>query len=143
MQVLTIRADANPGMGSGHIMRCLALAQGWQAEGGQACFVAHDTLPVALYDRLLAEGMQVQLYTGLPGSSDDADYLIQQAHDLVVVDGYQFGAAYQHRLKSAGQHILFIDDNGHAGEYVADWVLNQNIHATSDFYAERASNTKL
>ena len=36
---LLIRADANAQMGTGHLMRCLALGQAWQAQGGNTIFI--------------------------------------------------------------------------------------------------------
>ena len=33
---MLIRADSSAKMGTGHIMRCFALAQGWQSKGGKA-----------------------------------------------------------------------------------------------------------
>ena len=38
---LLVRADADARMGTGHLMRCLALAQAWQADGGQVIFLSH------------------------------------------------------------------------------------------------------
>ena len=35
---LLIRADATRAMGTGHVMRCLALTQSWQDAGGSAVF---------------------------------------------------------------------------------------------------------
>jgi UDP-2,4-diacetamido-2,4,6-trideoxy-beta-L-altropyranose hydrolase len=55
---LVIRADANPHIGTGHVMRCLALAQAWQAQGGEVIFVtACSSDPMRR--RLSEEGFQV------------------------------------------------------------------------------------
>ena len=143
---LLIRADASSQIGTGHVMRCLALAQAWQSEGGQVYFLMATTSP-ALEARLQDESFEILHHTAPLGSPADAEQTIKLAHQLtaqtVVIDGYHFGAAYQRQLKAAGLRLLFIDDNGHAEHYVADWVLNQNIHAHKELYGNRESYTQL
>ncbi len=144
---LLIRADASTQIGTGHVMRCLALAQAWQEVGGDVYFVLAYHVP-ALEARLRAEGMQVvHLELDAPGSEEDAVETAVLGQKLqaqwVVVDGYHFDAEYQQYLKTAGFRLLFIDDYGHASHYYADIVLNQNIYAQPGLYPNKESYTQL
>ena len=144
--VLLVRVDSGINIGSGHVMRCLALAQAWQDDAGDVVFVLATESPNA-EARLTAEGFEVVYINAKPGSAEDARLTTKLAHKYgaswVVVDGYHFGGDYQKIIKEAGLNLLFIDDYGHADYYPADIVLNQNIHADEDLYRNRASYTKL
>jgi len=143
---LLFRADTSVAIGTGHVMRCLALAQAWQDAGGRTVFAMAEATP-AVGERLGREGMEMLRLKAEPGSVDDAQETIALAQaehaSWVVVDGYRFGADYQMALTGAGLKVLFIDDNGHAGLYAADIVLNQNIHARESFYNDREKSTRL
>jgi UDP-2,4-diacetamido-2,4,6-trideoxy-beta-L-altropyranose hydrolase len=134
------------GLGTGHVMRCFALAQAWQDSGGKAVFAMVEPLP-SVRERLVSEGMEVVSVERQPGSRDDARYVAglakQRAAVWVVVDGYHFDEDYQRELKAAGLQVLFVDDNGHAGHYAADLVLNQNVHADESLYPNREPYTRL
>jgi UDP-2,4-diacetamido-2,4,6-trideoxy-beta-L-altropyranose hydrolase len=143
---LVIRADASTQIGTGHIMRCLALALAWQEKGGQAMFVLANKSP-ALGARLQLEGMKVVYLSVEAGSGEDAkqtaDFVHQFAAQWLVVDGYHFGAEYQKAIKNFGVSLLFLDDYGHADHYYANLVLNQNISANQDLYISREPYTRL
>lgn len=61
----------------------------------------------------------------------------------VAADGYHFGSAFQREIKAAGLRLLVMDDNGENGEYEADVILNQNIHADPSMYARRNDAARL
>lgn len=42
---LLLRADADPAQGVGHVMRCLALAESWHRQGGQATLLSSRLNP--------------------------------------------------------------------------------------------------
>jgi UDP-2,4-diacetamido-2,4,6-trideoxy-beta-L-altropyranose hydrolase len=143
---LLLRADASVAMGTGHVMRCLALAQAWQDAGGTATFAMAGTTP-AVTSRLHHENAETKSISARAGSNEDAQALTELARhvhaDWIVVDGYLFEADYQQALKSAGFKILFLDDYGHAKHYFADVILNQNVSAKADIYSEREQTTRL
>ncbi len=142
---LLIRADGSPEIGTGHVMRCLAIAQAWQAEGGSVYFLGEIT--GALESRLRDEGITLHALESTPGEKNDALEAARKAQTVgaswVVVDGYHFDGSYQHRLREEGVRVLFLEDYGHADYYEADLVLNQNIDAEEALYSNRSEDTDL
>src|ERR1700730_16540434 len=146
LEPLLIRADAGERIGAGHLMRCLALAQAWLDTGGRAEFLS-ASMPPLLEARLVSEQISLTLLSANAGSDCDAQATVARARQIgarwIVVDGYQFGAKYQQRLKEADCRLLFIDDYGHCDYYCADLILNQNFYAHEDLYARRENYTRL
>lgn len=127
-------------------MRCLALAQAWQDTGGSATFACAESAP-QIEARLRAENCPSENLTATPGSAEDAAATIRAARQenaaWVAIDGYHFGADYHRALREAGLRVLTIDDYGHAGVYAANIVLNQNLGAAAELYANRHAETRL
>ena len=145
-ETLVIRTDASAAMGTGHVMRCLALAQAWRREGGDVVFAMADSTP-GLARRLEHEHFSSKRLNCAAGSSEDAKALAIAAAELhatwVAVDGYQFSSAYQHSIEQSGFKILWIDDTGQCMPYCADLILNQNVYAEPEMYLERSEETRL
>jgi UDP-2,4-diacetamido-2,4,6-trideoxy-beta-L-altropyranose hydrolase len=134
---LVIRADAGAAIGTGHVMRCLALAQTWQARGGSATLLSHCESD-ALRRRVEAAQISfIPLEQPYPNPSDLETTLSLLDHDAscaqngrwLALDGYHFDLAYQQAVQAAGHRLLVIDDTAHLPRYVADVLVNQNIHA--------------
>jgi UDP-2,4-diacetamido-2,4,6-trideoxy-beta-L-altropyranose hydrolase len=146
LRTLIIRADASIVMGTGHVMRCLALAQAWQDDGGDAVFAMAQSTP-AIDDYLRSEHVEIVQLKSPPGSAQNAAHVLKLAQDRhaewIMVDGYQFKADYQHSLKAAGLKVLFVDDTGQCEHYYADLILNQNAHANEKMYRNREPSTRL
>jgi UDP-2,4-diacetamido-2,4,6-trideoxy-beta-L-altropyranose hydrolase len=134
---ILIRADASSQMGTGHLTRCLALAQAWQAEGGEATLLSCCESP-ALRRRVMGEGARfVPLPTVHPDPTDwqtTAQLIMRLRPDWLVIDGYHFGPDYQKAARAAGVRVLVIDDLAHGPEYHADILLNQNLDAKKLHY---------
>lgn len=134
---LLIRADANAAIGAGHVMRCLALAQGWQDACGTAVLAAAE-LPAAIEQRLVEEKVPVVRLRVDPGTGLDAMALARLAGERaarwVVVDGERFGSAYFEILKKQDCKILWLDDFGSVHAHDADLILNQNLGTLREVY---------
>jgi UDP-2,4-diacetamido-2,4,6-trideoxy-beta-L-altropyranose hydrolase len=145
--LMIFRVDVAPESGMGHLMRCLALAQSWAQENGVATFLLSDQLPAVLEQRIRADGFSLRYLPAESSLAADAAATSGLIRELdcawVVLDGYQFDSEYQQRLKRPGCRILVFDDYGHAQQYYADLILNQNITANASLYEHRESYTRL
>lgn len=131
---LVIRADASLEIGTGHVMRAVALAQAWRREGGDVTFVAAE-LPASIAARLQADVDEVVRIGVAPGSIDDATATIEIARaagaEELVLDGYAYGPQYQQAVLRSGLKLLVVDDLVQQDEYVCDVLLNPNCGAES------------
>ena len=136
---LLVRTDAGGRVGTGHLMRGLALAQAWQEAGGRATFVSCCRAE-GLRKRIRSAGADlVALECPHPDPADlrvTLDVLARaKSPDTpadstwLVLDGYQFDPAYQEAVRDTGVRLLVVDDMAHLAHYHADALLNQNLDA--------------
>jgi UDP-2,4-diacetamido-2,4,6-trideoxy-beta-L-altropyranose hydrolase len=126
---LLFRADADADIGSGHVMRCLALAQ-HASDVGMRPILLTTTPDGPAVAAWRGEGYQVRSQppeTAIASAADAAATSAcarEVAADWIVLDGYRFDAAFQARLADE-RRLLVFDDVGETD--VATHVLvNQN-----------------
>lgn len=124
---VAFRADASVQIGSGHVMRCLTLADVLLARGARTLFLCRR-LPGHLGDLVRARGHALDW---LPDSGDDAEdsraALAPGAPwDWLAVDHYALGAAWERAQRGLAKNILAIDDLADR-EHDCELLLDQNL----------------
>ncbi len=142
---LLIRADASPDIGTGHVMRCLAIAQAWQDRGGRAIFFMAKSTP-AINERLSGEGCEIVANAAEIGGATDARITVETcrklASDWLILDGYCFDSQYEARVCEAGPKVLYVEDWG-MDRTDANIVLNPNLTARESQYTHRPGSVRL
>jgi UDP-2,4-diacetamido-2,4,6-trideoxy-beta-L-altropyranose hydrolase len=147
---LLLRADADPVRGTGHVMRCLALAEAWQKHDGRATLLSCSLNPL-LCQRIEALGIGLsKIPVPHPDGSDlraaciALEEISRGETELpwIVLDGYYFDTIYQSLLRSAGCRLMVIDDSAHLDRYDADIILNHGLSAQQFAYT-RSPDTLL
>jgi UDP-2,4-diacetamido-2,4,6-trideoxy-beta-L-altropyranose hydrolase len=132
---LLLRADADERMGSGHLMRLLALGQAWQDAGGLVTVAT--SAPGIILDRIVAEGWDLHRLAEIRPDGADLAEVRRVAHDStamwIAIDGPHFAASYVADLGQAAR-TLVVDDLAQLSAYPATLVLNQNLHASALSY---------
>jgi UDP-2,4-diacetamido-2,4,6-trideoxy-beta-L-altropyranose hydrolase len=155
MNQLFIRSDATISMGTGHIMRCIALAQAWKKRGGLVTFISHCPNP-EISIRIESEGFEfIELEEICPSAYDIKKTLKILTNNIaqnrgkpgspnwVILDGYHFTPEYQKAIIKEGFKLLVIDDYNHLDHYNADIILNQNIGSNHFHYSCKHDTKKL
>lgn len=134
---LVLRADGNARIGLGHIVRSLALAEMVRPLFTEFVLLTRQPAPAV---RQLAAAVPINLVE-LPAQSSSAEaaqlpeYL--RPTDVVVLDGYEFDAAYQARTAACSGKLVLIDDLHQFPTPSADLIINQSPGVVPTDYVAR------
>lgn len=127
-----VRCDASTAIGSGHVIRCLTLADGLALRGASVSFVCRQQ-PGDLCTLIEQRGYRVHRLKGDPsGWEDDAEktgkLLAGDAEvSWLIVDHYGLDARFEARLRRFDVKILVIDDLADR-PHDCDLLLDQNLY---------------
>jgi UDP-2,4-diacetamido-2,4,6-trideoxy-beta-L-altropyranose hydrolase len=151
---IVIRADASVQIGSGHVMRCLTLADELRLRGATILFVCRD-FEGNLYHHITAKGYECALlprptkpYTipndeyaawmGVPRGEDAeatatvcADFAVRCGRggmiDWVIADHYAIDTRWEQHIRLFSQRVMVIDDIANR-PHDCDILLDQNLY---------------
>ena len=109
--------DAGPGVGGGHVMRCLTLAGALAARGAACAFVRTPE----------AAGILSRYAPDMPLADEDAEA------DLVVLDSYRMAPAVEAVWRGRAKRLAVIDDLARVHD--ADLVLDPSFGRAEADYA--------
>lgn len=130
---VVFRADASPVIGGGHIVRCLALADALAAAGWRCTFaVGPETLKTI--PALAASGHE-RLTVNHVGENTPASLArrFPDGVELLVVDHYGCGDAFESACRTWARRILAIDDLADRA-HDCDLLLDQTLGRREDEY---------
>ena len=141
--MIIIRADGNAAIGTGHIMRCLSIADAFQRVNEDSLFVVADnSMKQIIEDR----GYQAcVLDTDYKNMQDDLEKTISIIKRVkakaLIVDSYYVTYDYLSNLKEQVK-LVYIDDVA-SFAYPVDVLINYNIYADKMNYTSiyKAQNT--
>jgi UDP-2,4-diacetamido-2,4,6-trideoxy-beta-L-altropyranose hydrolase len=141
---VAIRVDASPQSGTGHVMRCLALADGLRARGAYTRFICRE-LPDSMRTRLEQSGHAIHmlqpcgpvesqaegghaawLSAGWERDSTEVMHVLSQDRwDWLIIDHYGIDARWEGVCATAARSMLVIDDLADRKHY-CDVLVDQN-----------------
>lgn len=135
--MIYIRADANPNIGMGHIMRCLSIADAFYALKNRIVFLLADEYVLPL---ITERGYKaVVLYSNYNNMEAELPLWESQnlfSAELIIVDSYYVTVDYLKSLKViAGRNgkVVYLDDLA-SFPYPVDILVNYNIFAKPTVY---------
>lgn len=130
-----IRVDASTDIGTGHVMRCLTLAQALKRHEVSVSFVCAD-LPGNKNALIQASGFRVAVISPTTDWAQDAaqtqSHLKTTQPDWLVVDHYGLDASWQQAVRANVKRLMVIDDldnRTHHCDLLLDQSLDRNRHA--------------
>lgn len=127
---IAIRADANEATGTGHLSRCLALAEAFT---GADLTLAYHQAPSPLLAHFVNLGVTLHHIQATPYGEEDAYECNSLGGDWIIVDGYLFKKSFFHSLEIK---TAAIDDFARPEVFEAEVIINPGATAKADWYRD-------
>ncbi len=143
---ILIRTDASIQMGSGHVMRCLTLANALHERGAEITFVCREH-PGQMFGLIESAGHRLIRLSPLTlpsarklahshwlgvSQEEDANQTLASLKEIggcdwLIVDHYALDAEWETAMRPYTRHIMVIDDLADR-KHDCDVLLDQNLH---------------
>jgi UDP-2,4-diacetamido-2,4,6-trideoxy-beta-L-altropyranose hydrolase len=156
---IAFRTDASNKIGTGHLMRCLALADEMKKQGAEIQFISRN-LPSHLFDLFSEKGIAVYPLNTFPKQEpiddlahsawletsqvDDAEATVKalanHLWDWIVVDHYSLDKRWEMAVRPCCKKIMVIDDLADR-QHDCDVLLDQNYYSDMQIrYVDKVSS---
>ena len=144
---LYIRTDSNEVVATGHLMRCLSIADAMAGRGIESVFITADEKPRAL----LAERGYRQIVLGtvwddMPGELTSLTRVLRDEDaKALLIDSYKAGSEYLEALRKIVRtaYIDDLPDPENVRHIPCDILINYSAYAREECYREGYEDTKL
>jgi len=130
---VSIRADANPRIGYGHMMRMLAVAKQLRETHGNSIqfFSAPDSDTSIVHEA----GFKTCLLSGPGVGVDEMLQILNPPNGPVILDSYEVDETDLERLRSAGFRVTLFDDGKRLTNYPCELVIDSAPEAAQLGYS--------
>ena len=142
--MILFRADANPTIGSGHVMRCLSIAGAYKKHGHEVLFITADHNADNLIERFGFDHVCLESkWDDITGETDQLKGIIKENNpSLLFVDSYSVTQSYFNAL-SQFTKLVYMDDLNDS-TWNVDVIINYNVYSTVlDYSNYEGTRTKL
>jgi UDP-2,4-diacetamido-2,4,6-trideoxy-beta-L-altropyranose hydrolase len=150
--LVVFRVDSSTKMGSGHLMRCLTLADELKRRKYNITFICRglegNLIPLIEYLVLILpkddDFQSNDLYLNWLGATQEQDLeqtikIIPKNTDLLIIDSYALDKTWHKKLRPYSKKIMAIDDLADR-KFDCDIVLNQNLGTQKKDYKGKVSD---
>ena len=145
MKNIVFRVDSSNSIGTGHLMRCITLANEFSKNSYNPIFISKNFEGNVNF--LISENGFKYIQIEKEYFDDEINFVIDKINQYTpswaIIDNYYVGSEYIKTLSKLNTKIFVIDDLANR-ELFVDMVLNQNIFSSEILYSNITNkNTKL